>query len=252
METIPSFLDTAIFFALSVAIGMLATYISQGFTKYEERILGYVALLAALPLHTVLPLSCSALRRKSLRQGLASLATILLCLGAVFMMGVGKLSRGNDRWGLICFGYNIRFRSGRTIATNIIVVLATFWSVLGPGILPIGLRLRRMITVTPRPSSMTTSERGMGYSSSQQSGPSFKHWGYDQSTRLGKITVWVTATSTLASTFFAGGCLIHDRQLMKALAGKSYNESDMSYGQYLAALIWLPVVVEYLYHIKCK
>ena len=75
---------------------------------------------------------------------------------------------------------------------------------------------------------------------------------YDQSTRLGKITVWVTATSTLASTFFAGGCLIHDRQLMKALAGKSYNESDMSYGQYLAALIWLPVVVEYLSHIKCK
>ena len=152
------------------------------------------------------------------------------------------VSTGNDRWGSICFGYSLKLRSRRTLATYSILFLVVFWSMLTPDMLRmIDLRIR---TIGKR--------RRRGDSLSQHPGRISKDWGYDQSRRYGKIIVWVSGTSTLIFAFFAGACLIYDRQHMKALAGKSYNESHMSYGQYLAALIWLPVVVEYFYHIKCQ
>ena len=241
-QTTPSFLDTAIFFAISITIGIFATSNSPGFTRYESRILGYVALLATLPLHTVIAFSYSVLRRRALRQWLASLATLFLSIFTAAQMA----DSGNDRWGSICFGYSFKLWSRRTIATYIILSLVAFWSMFAPD-------MQRMISpIVHRVQRMIIGKSRRGDSLSQHPGLISKDWGYDQSRRYGKITVWVPATSTLIFAFFAGVCLIHDRQHMKGLAGKSYNESHMSYGQYLAAFIWLPVVVEYVYHIKCK
>ena len=39
---------------------------------------------------------------------------------------------------------------------------------------------------------------------------------------------------------------------MQVLAGTIYQESKMTYGQYLAMLIWVPVLVEYAYVVICK
>ena len=243
-ETAPSFLDTAIFFALSVAVGMIATNLSQGFTEYEERILGYVSLLAALPLYTVAAFSSKDLRRKRLRQILTSLAVIPLCLGAGILMIT--YSDGRDRWGVVCFGYNLRFRAPRTVATYVIAVIV--------GSLDSSQFLVRLI-------SWLLEWKNWPFTNSSEEIP-FGQWIFlrlmhpchmrIEDTALQKVFIWVVATCTLALTFFAGGCLAYDRRKMRGLAGTSYTESDMSYGQYLAALIWVPVAVEYFYHLICE
>jgi hypothetical protein len=62
-----------------------------------------------------------------------------------------------------------------------------------------------------------------------------------------KISIWTVATITLAIAWVASVALVQDRRRMQILAGAKYQESKMGYGQFLAALIWLPVLVEYLY-----
>ena len=46
--------------------------------------------------------------------------------------------------------------------------------------------------------------------------------------------------------------LLYVRLQMQSLAGKIYTESEMTYGQQLAALSWVPVIVEYVYHMTCE
>ena len=239
MEAIPSFLDTAIFFSISIGIGMTATNDSQGFTQYEKRIFGYVAPLATLPQYAVITLSDIAqLPRRDLRLWLASLATLLACGSASAMLGSYfgskpwyELGSKTDRWGLICFGYGVKFKSAKTSATGFTIVFAAFMSSW-----PIFI-FSRKVASSWFPERLEKPPVELGKLLSM---------------RGKKIAAWAAATSILALTFFEGACLIYDRQHMKALAGRKYNESDMSYGQYLAAFIWLPVVVEYLYHIKYK
>ena len=67
-----------------------------------------------------------------------------------------------------------------------------------------------------------------------------------------KRSIWVVATFSLLYTLFAAGNLVYYRLRMQSLAGITYTESDMTYGQYLAAFIWVPVIVEYCYHVTCK
>lgn len=110
-EATPLFLDTAIFFALSVAAGLGVIATSPDITHYEVRALGYVALLVAFPLYTVLAFSSETLRRNHLRRNLISLSVVLLSLG---VMGTTvRITSAN--WDWICVGYNNRFRTARTI-----------------------------------------------------------------------------------------------------------------------------------------
>lgn len=106
-ETTPTFLDTAIFFTLSVAIGIDATGFSRRITNYEIRVLAYVSVLVASPLYTVLALSLGTLRRN-----LTSLVVILLCIGVA--APAFTVNSGGDRWGSICFSDTIMFMIART------------------------------------------------------------------------------------------------------------------------------------------
>ena len=62
-ETTPSFLDAAIFFALSIGIGAVGTAASKKLTSYEINILGFAFFLTCSPLYIVLALSSKTLRR---------------------------------------------------------------------------------------------------------------------------------------------------------------------------------------------
>ena len=48
------------------------------------------------------------------------------------------------------------------------------------------------------------------------------------------------------------GFLAYERIQLRRRAGETYEEFKFSYGQCLAALIWLPVLFEYAYHMRCK
>ena len=67
-----------------------------------------------------------------------------------------------------------------------------------------------------------------------------------------ETSIWVAATFGLLFTLLGGVSLALKRARMQRIAGKNYQESKMTYGQYLAMLIWVPVLVEYIYVASCK
>ena len=67
-----------------------------------------------------------------------------------------------------------------------------------------------------------------------------------------KASIWVVATFGFLFTLIGGASLAVERAEMQRISRKNYEESRMTYGQYLAMLIWVPVAVEYFYVASCK
>ena len=105
---------------------MWSTYLSQGLTEYEERILGYVALLRTPTTHRprVFVQQCPPETPLSPLRFTGDQASTF---SAVIMMA--RSGGAYDEWGEICFGYKLLLSRG-TMATytipNILLALDLF------------------------------------------------------------------------------------------------------------------------------
>ena len=247
-ETTSPFLDTALFFALSVSIGMAGT-LAQKTTDYEEIVLAFVSALVAAPLYTVLAFSSRNIRRRHLRRNLISLAVILLCLGTAIP---AFIDNGLDRWGVICLRGDTGYATARTVVAVMIGAIAFGCELCRVVLFFIQLTRRYVfyrgsfIKISPE----KPWDKRFKRSYFQSVFAFVKRYIYNWTSQ--KSSIWVVATFSLVYTLFAGGNLVYYRLLMQSLAGVTYMESEMTYGQYLAAFIWVPVIVEYCYHVACK
>ena len=211
-ETTPTFLDTAIFFTLSVAIGIDATGFSRRITNYEIRVLAYVSVLVASPLYTVLALSLGTLRRN-----LTSLVVILLCIGVA--APAFTVNSGGDRWGSICFSDTIMFMIARTTMASffgaIFLACELCRLLLGPIQRATQGSRREFLKQMPQ-------EQPWGRQADRscwQSVPSFsKRYIYNWTQHKGPI--WAVATFSLIFTLTAAGHLAIERGRMQSLAGQ--------------------------------
>ena len=252
-ETTLSFLDSAIFFALSIGIGAVGIASTDGFSKYEGTVLGFAFLLASSPLYIVIAFSFDRLRRKRLRRSLTSLVIILFFCAICLILSTPLEGSKRGRWGAICFADD-----DHSLITNEIVPLYIILVVVTLECFRAIFWVFRLTFKRCRPKRVpfdeTPPERPSGHGSrrcSWQCALSFwKRYIYNWTSE--KTSIWVVATCGLAATLFAGVSLAIERARMQTLAGQHYQESEMTYGQYLAMTIWVPVVVEYAYVWTCK
>ena len=250
-ETTPSFLDAAIFFALSVAIGATGGSLSKGISVYEGRVVWCVSLLATAPLYTVFAFSSKILRRKCLRRNLISLAVILLTSGLIAPL-LQRYHR-RERWDVICFGSSYASVGTRDLvgySIKAIVVILEWCRLLlwlirlaSKRCLPNWGFLIEMSAEVPwgQRSRRSYWQRALGFC---------KQYIYNWESQ--RASVWVIATCGLALAFYAAGSLAYEKIKIQSIASENYSEWEMAYGQYLAMLIWVPVLVEYIYVLTGK
>ena len=250
-ETTASFLDAAIFFALSIGVGAVCTTYSQGFTGYEFSVLESAFLLTCPPLYIVFAFSSQTLRRRHLRRNLISLVVILFFYTFWIMASIFEEEGDRGlRWDAICYPYNYKSRVGKGIVPRSTMVSA------------FALECLRVLAWLFRPAlnpylpnwwsfiKKTLLEKPLGHRRYLQRVLGFgKRYIYNWASE--KTSIWVIATFGIAVTLFGGVSLALKRARMQGLAGKDYQESKMTYGQYLAMLIWVPVLVEYSYVAVC-
>lgn len=248
-EATPLFLDTAIFFALSVATVLAVTATSPEIDAYETRVLGYVTLIVEFPLYTVLAFSSETLCRKHLRRNLISFSVIYLGLGVT--VAATRLSWFG--WDSVCVGYNLKFQAARIILNYSIGAIPLFFELCRAILWLIQLAAKDRIAKREFFTEMSA-ENPWGQRSKRswwQTALGFlKRYIYNWTSQ--EKSIWVVSTFSLMMASSGMGFLIYERHRMQSRAGGSYKESEFSYGQCLAALIWLPVVFEYAYHMICK
>ena len=262
-ETTPSFLDAAIFFAISIGIGAVGTSSSEGFTGYEADILRYAFLLTCSPLYIVLALSSKTLRRKRLRRNLISLVVVLFFLGVLMVPKFSTHGVVGGRWDTICFSYNYGSNMSRGGVSYYILYFALVFECL---------RLREWCfrkfcqylqnweALTKRfPEGLWGHCRcpkcALGFGGHCNSPRCAALGCWERSIyrwTSGKGAAWLAATICISVAWFGGVSLAKERAAMQGLAGKDYLESKMTYGQYLAMVIFVPVLVEYAYVAICK
>lgn len=66
------------------------------------------------------------------------------------------------------------------------------------------------------------------------------------------IAIWATSTFGLVNAWLTLADLIITRNQVHRLAGEKFEDDELGYGQIVAALLWLPVVVEYGYIFSCE
>lgn len=246
------FLDTAIFFALSIGIGTIGTAPTQGFTRYERSILRFAFLLTFPPLYIVQAFSSKSLRRKRLRRSLTSLVVILFFF-AIFLVTPSPAEGSKiQRWDAICFA-----RSYRSQIIRNAVPFCTLFFALVLDLSRTLPRVFRFVYRRPIPNRGTSIkmalEKPCGHQCRrplQQVSDRLRR--YIHNWTSGEAPTWMAATCGLATALFGGISLALERAGMQGLAGQNYQESEMTYGQYLAMLIWVPVLVEYAYVAVCK
>ena len=252
-ETTPSFLDAAIFFALSVEIGLMGMTPSQGLTGYEAMVLGYVFVLICSPLYVVLAFSSRTLRRKSLRRNLVSLVVVLsFCSISIVPPAAFPPVDTARRWDAICYSY--LYGHGSQVSKGTIPIF-TMYSTFAFECLRALVWLCRLALKHYLPnwwsSISTPQEESWGPRRLLQRALGlWKRYIYHWTSE--KRSVWVVATIGFVFTLFGGISIAVERAGMQVLAGKDYQESRMTYGQYLTMLIWVPVLVECAYVALCK
>ena len=252
-ETTLSFLDAAIFFAISIGIGAIGIASTDGFSKYEGTVLGFAFLLASSPLYIVLAFSFESLRRKRLRRSLTSLVIILFFCAICLILSAPLEGSKRERWGAICLADNDRSPITREIVPLYIIIFAVTLECFRAIFWVFRLTFKRCrpkrVSFDETPPERPTGR--LGRRCSWQCVLRFwKRYIYNWTSE--KTSIWVVATCGLAATLFAGISLAIERSKMQKLAGQPYQESDMTYGQYLAMTIWVPVIVEYAYVWTCK
>ena len=246
-ETAPSFLDATIFFALSIGVGAVGTAASQRLTIYEANVLGFAFLLTYCPITIVFVSLLKTLRRKRLRRKLVSLVVFLFS-GAISM--IFYAFTGSDRWGAVCVPVGFTPYLDKTIITFLTIYFFLFIRCCRALILLLRSALKYCqpnwwlsIKMMPNESSgyLYCLQRVLGFRGRMVPGKMSE-----------KTFIWLTTTPFFLLTLFGGVCLAIERARMQGIAGKDYQESKMTYGQYLAMLIWVPVLVEYAYVASCK
>jgi len=264
-ETMPSFLDAAAFFALSVGVATLVTALKNTNTYYEVVMLRHVSILSIGPLYAVLSFSYKTLRRKHLRSNIITITVILVFAG--WWYAPSSRMWGGGKWTNFCFVGNTYIAI--SISTIEVSIIFTMTVSEGFGIL---LRLIRLVVKCCAPyskyfaiSSDNPSRSGIGRLCITLRDYS---WGlvcpcfsgifmflrrYFFRWKLEGKSIWIVATFSLLVTWVEAAFVIFDRVRMQRQAGDAYQENLMGYGQVLAALIWVPVIVEYVYiAIFCK
>ena len=246
-ETTASFLDAAIFFALSIGIGAVGTAASQNLTLYESNVLGFAFLLTCSPLYIVVAFSSKTLRRKRLRRNLISLVVTLFFCATVIIL---HFSKWGDRWDAICAPGVYNSYWSKAIIPACAIYFAFILECLRALVWLFRPVLRRYLpnwwpftrTLPDKPSGHRRySQRVLGLWKRY-----IYHWASD------KTSIWMVASTGFVLTLFGAVSLALERARMQGIAGKDYQESEMTYGQYLAMLIWVPVLVEYTYVASCK
>lgn len=250
-ETTPSFLDAAIFFALSVGIAGIGTSPSEGFTGYEVAALQFSALLILSPLYIVLALSSKTLRRRRLRRNLVSLVVILFFAAVSAPVPLPPPGGGRvRRWDAICYSHSYNSRVFKGVVPITIIVSAFAIECLRVLGWLCRLSLKRYLPNWWSSIKSLSEVPGSHHRYLQYMLGFWKRYIYYWASRAASI--WVVATIGSLLALFGGISLAIERATMQEVAGKDYQESKMTYGQYLAMLIWVPVLVEYTYVAICK
>ena len=258
-ETTASFLDAAIFFGLSIGVGAIGTRYSQGFTGYELSVLKFAFLLTCSPLYIVFAFSSQTLRRRRLRRNLISLVvTLFFCtiwIAPSMYPSIHSWGSTDLRWDIICspdsffrdMGLAPKFTMALAFALECLRVLTWLFRVL--------TWLFRLVLKRYQPNwwpfIKKLPEKHLGNRRCLQCVIGFgKRYIFNWESE--ETSIWVVATFGFLFTLFGGVSLALKRAKMQRIAGKNYQESEMTYGQYLAMLIWVPVLVEYTYVASCK
>ena len=249
-ETTASFLDAAIFFALSIGVGAIGTTYSQGLTGYEFIVLEFVFLLTCSPLYIVFAFSSQTLRRRPLRRNLISLVVTLFFCAIWIAPSIFPWDDKGLRWGIVCSPEHFFSYTGTGIAPMFTMAIAFALECLRVLTWLFRLILKRC---PPNwwPFTKKLPEKHSGNRRCLQRVIGFgKRYIFNWASE--ETSIWVVATIGLLFTLFGGVSLALRRARMQRIADKGYKESEMTYGQYLAMLIWVPVLVEYTYVASCK
>jgi len=254
-----TFLDAATFFALSITIASLA-YTGMRITTYERDMLLSVSSLNLGGLYVVLSFSHRQLRRRRLRASLVSLVPLL----NLIYYGVSHTSYPS--WYRLCKYMGTELSGLSAIPTIIcgmieVVGVMTFlcnwlyvkrtkcrrnWSSLeldlgnNPSV-DVGIFA---ILDGARTIALTWRQRKR-VKQTLPALPIQKDVWQERST-------WVVATFGLALTWVSTAAISWSRRRSREVAGDDYVENTFGYGQILALLIWLPVLLEYVYFAYCE
>jgi len=258
-----TFLDAATFFALSITIASIV-YISRLTSTYEHDMLLRVSILNSGGLYVVLSFSHDQLRRRRLRSSLVSLTSLLNC---TLLLYSGTTRRTYAGWSYLCKDvYTFELPSLFAIPAMIYGTLEVvgIMAILHDWLCAKQLKRRKSKALRELKLSpylyMTTDvavfaalDRACAMILMCRRctrGNSLSRSVYTQANSA--RDVWLVSTFSLAVSWTSAAAIIRSRHQSQNVAGDDYMENEFGYGQILALLIWLPVLLEYVYFAYCR
>jgi len=256
-RTMETFLDAAIFFALAVNVAGLRAITRRKQTLYASMQTANIAVFSIAPVLTILSLRYNQLRRRTWRVSLAIIATTMATVVVICgtMYGFGTLSN----WFFVCYNPNIPSFVWVTILT--LMCWLEYQVILGPACYFLTLFFRYQLWRVRSKQSPNFFVRLLDVnhgrrSARQQRREQRKHpilaqvWRVivpDDQPFAGRLAV-----ICYIMTCMLLGMILYIRLPMQKVAGKHFKENELGFGQILAALMWLPVVVEYFQIAVCR
>lgn len=255
IKIMDTFLDAATFFALSVTIATFG-YLSRDLTIYERNMLHHVSLLTMGSLYVVLGFTYKTLRRRKLRCGLVTLTalmTSIMCLVEFYQRSIER-----PYTFAICRAVDTFFFRPQIVIPASVVIIFEGIGVLASVATFFARRRGRNVSVEigiPQISNWVL----VGWTYLKRTGlfaqkPFTVSEHLDHLRRAPGMTpgLWAVASFGLLVSWSSAIVIFCARGEFQMAAGDYYEENEMGYGQILAALIWLPVLVEYAYFALCK
>jgi hypothetical protein len=262
-----TFLDAATFFALAIAVTALIYMFRRNTTLYEKLLIVYVCYSNLFGLYIILCFSYKNLRRRRLRVGLVSLCSTTIyamwivrhinsssdfrspmCKGELDMMGT---------WDFVTIPHIVAFMefSGHSITIGK-WACAKFSKQQKQRDL-IELQLHNLLsdvgifeflnTLGMLLSMIYSCLCGLPPASDLAVARALRARGAFQS-----LLRWLVATVCLSLSWFLAASFFCARRKSQEYGGNANKDNEFGFGQILAFLAWLPVVVEYVYFTHCR
>jgi hypothetical protein len=256
-RTMETFLDAAIFFALAINVASLRGIISSKQALYASIQSANIAVFSLTPVLTILSLRFNKLRRRTLRVSLAIVATTMTT--AIVLCGFTYEIISQSNWFVICYDTGVQSLVWITVIT--FTGWVVYQLILGPAYYFLTLFFRHQLWGDRSKQSSNFFGRLQEVHRGRRSARRER-----RERRKHRILTQVWRVIVPDEQPFAGrlavicylmncmhlGLIFYTRMPMQKMAGKNFKENEFGFGQILAALMWLPVAVEYFQIAICR